>query len=513
MSDPAKLLALASRRPFTEPDLRGLIERYVGLGHPYDRNIADVALALPHVIRLGDQHSSTALPWLATHELARRKQSCIVLAARLMDTPGTPNFNTLELTGKAACVSQGRLTIVETNAGLLMPPTDIDFTISPQNAARLVGIDHGWGILPGIKRSVSPNRLQPRLQPSDVLILDYADTMAADHFLLLFRATLEVPNTHLVLLRRPHGALHPRNPLVDIVAQLMGFCPSQGHHETGAGQVPFMTNGVERVIDDLQARSNIIFADRAELLTTATGITHQWRRAGLRPLVMCPDHELAALMRFNRLPVNRQAEFEDAILVHCHPSFGDLTILPLLAEASDQILLIDRTYCPDLDSLRAQATTSARVPCALALPMAIDEAPELQNQNARSETRHPVIRWAVDCNGDCNSTPEHIQACLQETYALQIADEETGENLPTGAVLGALLDHKGAGSDFTMLNQGDETSQAPEDMLTYSVADVDDDPDPDSALDIVEFDTSEADEPDDSEAATDEVSLANTDDQ
>lgn len=474
VADPAKLLALVNRRPFAAQDLRVLVERYVGKAHPYDETVADAALALPEIVRLGDQHSKIGSPWLATHALARAEQRCMVLASALMDQPGTPDtglFGSDKQQLRAA--SLGKLTVTEAESGhgqlSLVNPH------AATSASRLACLAHGWGRLEEVKNSISPYRLKDRLRPSTILFLDHADAIAADELAMVLLATLETEEAHLILTRRPHGPLNPRNPLLDILAEMIGLEAASPKPVEETVQAMFSAGAYGQAVDALMAAGKVIFVKRDNLIAAASQRIEQERQAGKTCSIVCGDHELAALMRMNKLPANRGKlqETETVILVHSHPSFDRLTNLPLLTTLRDPIILADQDYCPDLMTLNAQTTIAMGPLCATVLPTAqkFDEQAHVQRQ---PEARRLPVRWAVNLSGEFGSTPEHITTSLRDTLDSFNEDKGAARIVSIGPKLTWLLCYDGgdAASHWELM-----PPDQPADGLEYDLAEPDGDPD------------------------------------
>ncbi|MFP9136014.1 MobA/MobL family protein [Devosia sp. XGJD_8] len=476
VADPAKLLALVGRRPFVAQDLRVLVERYAGLGHPYDETAADAALALPEIVRLGDQHSKIGSPWLATHTLARAEQRCIVLAAALMDQPETlsTGFNGAAKQMRSARI--GKLTVTEAESGqgqlsLVTPHAAI-------SASMLACVAHGWGGLEGVKNSISPYRLKDRLRPSTILFLDHADAIAADELAMALMATLETEGAHLILTRRPHGPLNPRNPLLDIIAEVIGLEAASPKPVEDTVQAMFSAGAYGQAVEALSAAGKVIFVRRDNLLAAAAERIEQGRQAGKSCSIVCGDHELAALMRMNKLPANRGKlqETETVIVVHSHPSFDRLTNLPLLAKLRDPIILADNDYCPDLITLAAQTTMAMGAPCATVLPAAqkIDNQAHVQRQ---PQARRLPVRWAVNLSGEVGSTREHIATSLRDTLDSLNEDKGAAQTIAIGPKLAVLLDFEDAeGSNAAALWEVMPQDQ-PAEALEYDLAEPEGDPD------------------------------------
>ncbi|MGB3339803.1 MAG: hypothetical protein WBA73_21690, partial [Devosia sp.] len=477
VADPAKLLMLVGRRPFVAQDLRVLVERYVGKGHPYDETAADAALALPEIVRLGDNHSHIGSPWFATHSLARAEQRCIVLAAALMDRPGTPGMGLLgsdEQQLRAA--SLGKLTVAEAEGGhgqlsLVTPHAAI-------SASRLACVAHGWGGLEGVKNSISPYRLKDRLLPSTILFLDHADAIPADELAMVLLATLETHGAHLILTRRPHGPLNPRNPLFDIIAEMTGLATASPGPEGKTVQNLITIGAYDQAVDALRAAGRIFFVGRDNLLAAAAERTEQERRAGKSCSIVCGDLELAALMRMNKLPTHRGPLHGTVILVHSCTSFDRLTVLPRLATIPEPILLVDRGYCPNLETLSAQAALAMGSQCAIVFPAAAPIGKATEGQTRTNKTR-PTVRWAVDRNGKVGSTSEQIAASLSDTLDLLNENKGTADGISIGSKLAALLnfaddDNGGADPPWEAM-----PSETPDGTLQDDLVDFDDDPDPD----------------------------------
>ena len=470
VSDPAQLLALVGRRPFTEQDLRGMVERYVGVGHPYAETTADAAMALPGVIRLKDRLGVSGTPWLATHDLARMEQKCIVLAASLMDKEGSLRAQDLGLSQGLALETLGSMSFV--NAVMDEQPPNSACT--PLPGIKLVVIDSGRGAVKLVARALTPYTIREKLRPGSVVLVDYADNLSAEQLQLVLLAVLVTPECHLVLMRRPPNYLDPQNSLLDIIVETMGATtrPTNGNRSARA------VSSLEIAISRLEARNDIIFADREELVSEVA--LHLDRRRRTRPdaTVFCPDYEFSAWLRMNRLPVSRIGGPEIAVLVHTEASFGNLTILPLLTSIEDVTLLVDQRYCPDMPALYEQAHLSLSVPCAVALP------PQPENALQRRDTPSAgaavsSIRWTVDHAGKVGTTSEHIATSLAHSYEA-LLDEEQDVHIPwrgsrLTALLGPELDDE-VDADF---EQPLFFMDAPEEELSHSGVDEDDDPSPD----------------------------------
>ena len=464
VSDPARLLKLVGRRPFTEQDLHAMVERYVGLGHPHAETIANTAITLPNVVRLEDELGGTGSPWLATHDLARVEQKCMVLAAALMDKgqssvstgPGPSQTNSWP--------SASYLTIEYTEPHKQLP----DLPPSHDGRMNLVLIDSGRGVPKNAGRVLTPHNMAEKLPARSLVIVDHADTLTARQLHLVLLAAFLAPECRLILSRRSHSHLDPRNPLLDIITATTGLRP----HALGLDALRHAKSPLRRTISRLEASSRIVFTERDQLVAEAASRL----RGGAGPAgsIFCPDYEFSAWLRMNRLPASDKGAPDNAVVIHMQPSFGNLTALPRLAQNDDLVLLVDRSYCPDLATLYAQADISSSAPCAIALPPHAAEQKTTPGWPAA-----PSIRWTVDRAGRVGTKAEHIAASLAHTYADLLVDDLAGHDLVPGLRLNLLFRPDLADEIDRLEEEPDYPSDTPPGGAGDDLAQNDDDPGPD----------------------------------
>lgn len=348
VSDPSQLLELVSAQPFTERDLREILDRYAPRSHPYDLDSVDAALVLPNVSRLAYPTSATGSPWYATVDLARAEQACIDLAAALLDKscsaqPGISDLlrgfgGSLGLVDEAQAIKRLSSAIVADKNGVFSEAV------------------HGWPSLLGAVFKVDIRRATYRLPEAGIVLLDYADTVPALELKRLLLAVNSADNVRLLLIRRAMALGYRRNPLLDVLAEMIDPRPA-----------PTERNSVRCLVDTMANEGRIVFSNHADLLKTARRLFEKKKADEDNPAFVCPDYEFCGLLRFERLPVRAVAPSEAAIVVHCEPSAGNLPLLGLLESTRDPVLLVDSRYCSSLSALREQIEMSRSRPCTSAM--------------------------------------------------------------------------------------------------------------------------------------------------
>ncbi|WP_157289017.1 MobA/MobL family protein [Devosia marina] len=353
VSDPVQLLKLVATRPFNERDLREIVDRYAPRAHPYDRDSVDATLELPNVARLAYPNSEIRSPWYATAELQRAEQSCKALAEKLANKPFTPQSSY----SSASASSTGSLTIVEglEASGWVDAPDD-------NSADTIAEAIHGWPSLLGLGHKIDIRRQTYSLPKDGIVVLDHADAVTPFDLERLLDATKASENSKLVLVRRPSVLSHQRSSLLDALFRAV----SPGAMPSSYSPKEYLL--VRGMLDAMAREERIVFSTHTDLLTTARELFKKNKAAGKSPVFICPDHEFAAMLRLERLPVRAVAPSTDTIVVHCEPSFGNLSLLGLLASANDLTLLVDRRYCPHFSALCEQAETFVSWPSSIAVP-------------------------------------------------------------------------------------------------------------------------------------------------
>lgn len=353
VSDPSQLLELVSARPFTERDLREIVDRYAPRGRAYDLDSVDAALELPNVARPVYPVSGTSSPWYATADLTQAEQACIDLAAALLDKPYSDQASTSDLLHGPS----GSLGLVDEAQAI----AHVSSAIAADEDGEFSEAVHGWPSMLGAVLKIDIRRAAYHLPNAGIVLLDHADAVSALELKRLLQAVSSADDVQLLLIRRPIGLGHQRNSLLDVLAEMIDPGPAPIEHLHAA------RNSVRRLVDTMANEGRIVLSTHADLLKTARKLIEKKKADENILIFVCPDNEFCGLLRLDRLPDRAVAPAKGAIIVHCEPSAGNLPLLGLLESIKEPILLVNSRYCPSLSALREQIEFSRSRPCTSAM--------------------------------------------------------------------------------------------------------------------------------------------------
>jgi len=383
--DPASLLSLVDSRPFVAEDLHEQVRRYVGVGHPLDDTVADDVLRSDAVVRLADTVTRKGSPWYTSLTMARAEQRCLSYATALVSrSPAAIGLLDIESDQTRSDLLKSALAAGES----------------------WVAIAHGWGRHFGFRTSTLRS-IERRMPTADVLFVDAADALTSSNLAAILAVTVSSPSLRLIIGRRSHSPLMPRNPLLDVVQHLVEGTRPTPPTNSDSLEAAWKAGYAADAIWHLHGRGSLLFSEPDEIVDMVKQLVTAEVVAGRRCVVKTANYELGAIFRLHRLPARTGDTGTRSVLVHSDTNFDQLPVLMCLGSSQDPILVADRTYAPNIEALIAQAQIAAAPLSGICYALA-DDDDALSGLSDR-----PRVHWAVSTAGRLVTSPLDVfQAIL-----------------------------------------------------------------------------------------------------